>query len=346
MTAPAKDVLVVIPCLNEERMIASVLDQLLADDRDERCLIVVSDGGSKDLTRAIVRLYEDRWPGRVSLLDNPGRYQSAATNVAMRRFGAGFDWLVRLDAHSIYPKDYVSRLVDAAVTMNADSVVVPMATVGRTCLQRGIAAAQNSRFGTGGSAHRHPGHSLWVEHGHHALFRLAKFAEVGGYDETYTHNEDAELDHRLVKAGAKIWLQGDLAINYVPRHDLRSLFKQYYAYGKGRARTVMRHKARLRMRQAAPLLVPPALLLALASPWLPLAAAPLAIWLAACMVIGLSIGLRQGKLCELTSIGAFIVMHLAWGLGFTVQVLGKGQGAASPSPIILPPAGEPGSAVT
>ncbi|WP_374575542.1 glycosyltransferase family 2 protein [Phenylobacterium sp.] len=321
MRFEGKDVLVVIPCLNEERTIAGVLDRLLSDDQEERCFVVVSDGGSADLTRPIVRRYEEQWPGRVALLDNPGRYQSAATNIAVERFGEDFRWLVRLDAHSVYPKNYISRLIRAALERGADSVVVPMATVGSGCLQLGIAAAQNSRFGTGGAAHRHPGRSRWVEHGHHALFDLTKFRQVGGYDATYTHNEDAELDHRLVKAGAKIWLQGDLQISYIPRRDLGALFKQYFAYGRGRARTVMRHRAPLRVRQMLPLLVPVAVLMALAAPWFPLAALPAAVWLTACALIGLSIGVRRRSVCAMSSAAALVVMHLAWGLGFQVQVL-------------------------
>jgi succinoglycan biosynthesis protein ExoA len=345
MNASKKDILVVIPCLNEEAMIAAVLDQLLADEAAERSLIVVADGGSKDLSRAIVRRYEDKHPGQVALMDNPGRYQSAGVNIAMRRFGADFDWLVRVDAHCVYPANYVSQLVAAAKERNADSVVVPMRTVGRTCLQRGIAAAQNSRFGTGGSAHRHPGHSLWVEHGHHALFRTEKYAAVGGYDETYTHNEDAELDHRLTKTGAKIWLQGDLAITYVPRQELGSLFRQYFAYGRGRARTVMRHNARLRPRQMAPLLVPPAVLLALAGPWWPEAAVPAAIWMSCCLLIGLYLGLKHRSLCALSSAAAFMVMHLAWGNGFLFQAFGGGREPASPAPTTFVSSGTAGPAI-
>lgn len=340
-----KDVLVVIPCLNEERMIAAVLDQLLADRSADRCKIVVADGGSQDLSRAIVRRYEQEYPGQVALVNNPGRFQSSAVNTAMRRHGEGVEWLVRVDAHCVYPADYVSSLIEAANAKNADSVVVPMRTVGRSCLQRGIAAAQNSRFGTGGSAHRHPGRSLWVEHGHHALFRTSKFAAVGGYDETYTHNEDAELDHRLVATGARIWLQGDLAITYIPRQNLGSLFKQYKAYGRGRARTVMRHNARLRMRQMAPLLVPFSVALSLASPWLPEFGVPAFIWLAACLTMGLGLAVRRRSICIASSAAAFMVMHFAWGLGFLTQAITPGQEPASPKPMTFSPSEERSTAV-
>jgi len=336
MNTPSRDVLVVIPCLNEESTIAPILDKVLADDPDERCLVVVSDGGSKDLTRSIVRHYAARYPDRVALVDNRKKIQSAATNLAARVFGAGKRWMVRLDAHAVYPKDYVWRLIDAAQAEGADSVVVPMRTEGRTCLQRGAAAAQNSRLGTGGSPHRHPGSSHWVDHGHHALFRLDRFCSVGGYDETFTHNEDAEYDYRLAREGGRIWLQGDLAITYFPRQTLKALYRQYFAYGAGRARTVHRHKTGLRLRQRLPLLVPPAVALAALSPVFPIAALPLAVWLATCLAFGAVAGLRRGRLCEMTAGLALIVMHFAWGAGFLTQTLLRREGPPTLEPILPP----------
>ena len=332
------DVLIVIPCLNEERTIAPIIEQMLAEDPEGRCLIVVSDGGSTDLTHSIVRHYADAHPGRVALVNNRQRIQSAATNLAARSHGAGRKWLVRLDAHAVYPKNYVWGLIDAAERQGAASVVVPMHTEGHACLQRGVAAAQNSRLGTGGSPHRHPGVSKWVEHGHHALFRLDKFCEAGGYDETFTHNEDAEFDFRLSKVGGRIWLAGDLSITYFPRQTLRSLFQQYLAYGRGRARTVLRHKTGLRVRQALPLLVPPALVLALLGPLEPLAVLPAAIWLSTCLAFGAVAGLRRRSLCEASAGPALVVMHFAWAAGFLGQVFTPKGGLPQPEPILHPTA--------
>ena len=132
------------------------------------------------------------------------------------------------------------------------SVVVPMRTEGATCMQRAIAAAQNSLLGNGGSAHRLPGWSGFVDHGHHAAFDRKTFLELGGYDETFPFNEDAEFDRRLTTSGRRIFLDGANAIEYYPRDRFRSLSRQYYAFGRGRARTVVKHGAMPRLRQLAP----------------------------------------------------------------------------------------------
>jgi succinoglycan biosynthesis protein ExoA len=177
------DVLIVIPSLNEEAHIESVIAALQADRRCSEALIVVSDGGSSDETVAIVERIGSTDP-RVRVLTTVERLStSTSVNRAVECFGHGRTWLVRLDAHAGYPRDYASRLVAKAIETGATSVVTPMFTQGDTCFQRAAAAAQNSFLGTGGSAHRLLNRGGWVEHGHHAMFDLERFRKLGGYDD-------------------------------------------------------------------------------------------------------------------------------------------------------------------
>jgi len=118
--------LAVIPCLNEEDHLPQLLTQMLADPAIDR--LVVVDGGSTDKSREIVASYAGS--ERVVLLDNPARIQSAGINLAVREHGAGHEWLLRIDAHCLYPDDYASRLLKAACAHDASAVVVPMQTVG------------------------------------------------------------------------------------------------------------------------------------------------------------------------------------------------------------------------
>src|SRR4029077_5095068 len=197
------DVLIVIPSLNEEGHIESVIASLQADRRCREALIVVSDGGSSDQTVSIIERIATTDP-RVRVLTTVMRLSTGASvNRAVECFGHGRTWLVRVDAHAGYPKDYASRLVAKAIETGASSVVAPMFTRGRTCFQRAAAAAQNSLLGTGGSPHRLLNRGGWVEHGHHAICDLGWFRKVGGYNDTLS--EDPEFDERLIKSGAKIW---------------------------------------------------------------------------------------------------------------------------------------------
>ena len=306
-------VLAVIPCLNEKAHLPGLLDQLLADPIID--LIVVADGGSTDGSRELV---ETRLAGepRLRLMHNTARIQSAGVNCAVRQFGDDYDWLLRVDAHCLYPDLYASTLLAAAAESGAQSVVVPMVTRSNGGFQTAAATAQNSVIGTGGSPHRHLKNGQFVNHGHHALMDINRFRAVGGYCEAMPCNEDAELDHRLVAAGALIWLDPRAAIDYFPRRDPIALARQYFRYGVGRARNIRRHSLRPAMRQLIPLLVPAAALLAILAFWHPVFALPLMIWSIATIVAGVFIGLRAKSGWAMLSGVAAAIMHFGWGCGF------------------------------
>ncbi|TPI20578.1 glycosyltransferase family 2 protein [Mesorhizobium sp. B4-1-1] len=320
MTQAATSILIVIPCLNEADHIGGLLDQLRPAAARLGGRIVVVDGGSTDGTQAIVEkiLAKD---ARVVLLANPKRLQSAAINLAVATLGEGADYLIRIDAHGGYPDDYCERLVEEALATGADSVVVSMLTAGTGAVQKAVAAAQNSKLGTGGSKHRHMSEGEWVDHGHHALMRIAAFRHVGGYDESFSHNEDAELDYRLRQAGYRIWMSGRTQMVYYPRSTLKSLYFQYLGYGRGRARNVLKHRMVPKVRQMIPLLVAPVVLLALLSFVHWIAAVPFLLWMTVCLGYGLVTALRQRNASIALAGVSAMVMHSGWSVGFWQQLL-------------------------
>jgi succinoglycan biosynthesis protein ExoA len=311
-------VLVVIPCLNEADHIGALLDQLLADLTVTQ--IVVADGGSTDGSREII-LERAKTHPRLKLLDNPARIQSAGVNLAVATYGETAEWILRVDAHCLYPDNYAQTLLRAVQEQNADCVVVPMVTQGVSGFQLAVAAAQNSPLGTGGSAHRHVGEGQFVDHGHHALMRRESFQNAGGYCEAMPCNEDAELDHRMTQNGARIWLEPSGALTYFPRRTISSLWRQYFKYGVGRARNLRRHKMRPHLRQILPLAVPGALILALLTPFHAIFALPLLAWALLCLGLGAIIGLRKGGGWRLLTGVAAGIMHMSWGLGFIWEML-------------------------
>jgi succinoglycan biosynthesis protein ExoA len=334
-TATGEDVLIVIPSLNEQAHIESVIETLQADTACAKALIVVADGGSRDQTIAIVKRMGTQDPRVVAMETDRPLGISASVNRAVERFGHGRRWLVRIDAHAEYPPNYPSRLVRVAVERKATSVVTPMASRGVSCFQQASAAAQNSFLGTGGSAHRMVGRaSGWVEHGHHALMAIDMFTAVGGYDETFSHNEDAELDHRILKAGGGVWLEPDLALVYYPRGTPRSLARQYFKYGRGRAMTVARHPGRRRLRQVLPLAIAPAICLLLFSPLFWPAAVPALLWGSICLIYG-ALLFRPGVPCVAMAGVAGIIMQACWSFGYWTQVLRGPRPGAPPSPLVL-----------
>jgi succinoglycan biosynthesis protein ExoA len=155
-----------------------------------------------------------------------------------------------------------------------------------------------------------------VDHGHHALIRVAAFRAVGGYDETFTHNEDAELDVRLGAAGFKIWMTARTYCEYYPRETPGALLRQYLNYGAGRARNVVKHRTVPKVRQMVPLMVAPALALALLSRFSRLAAVPALAWILACLGYGALLGARERRPATALAGPAAMIMHLGWSAGF------------------------------
>ncbi|NQY39117.1 MAG: glycosyltransferase family 2 protein [Henriciella sp.] len=317
----SRDVLVVLPTLNEEGYIEACLRSLLGGAAD-RYTAVVCDGGSSDRTREIVGDLSTEFP-QLSLLKNPKKLQSAAVNLAVSQVTSpDTKYIIRCDAHSIYPENFLDDIVSSLETTGAASVVTAMDSVGTTCFEKANAWAVDSLLGSGGAAHRGGSKSGYVDHGHHAGFDLGWFRKVGGYDESFSHNEDAEYDHRLSLAGGSIYLDADTRIEYTPRGDIQSLARQYFNYGKGRARTILKHAVRPKIRQLVPVAAVLGILFGVAllplSPWFALL--PVS-YLVVAVTVSLTFALSKMSLCGLWTGFALATMHLSWGSGFLSQVL-------------------------
>jgi succinoglycan biosynthesis protein ExoA len=320
--------LIIIPCLNEEAHLDRILRQIGTILAFPNARLVIVDGGSSDRTPDQARFLAAAH-SNILFLENPKRIQSAAINLAVATYGAEAEYLIRIDAHADYPEHYCETLLAEAKKTGADSVVVSMRTIGKAGFQSAVAAAQNSKLGNGGSAHRAAGEAgRWIDHGHHALMRLAAFRDVGGYDENFAANEDAELDMRLRQKNFKIWLTGKTFLTYYPRATPAALFRQYFRYGYGRAKTILKHRVRPKIRQLLPVFVAPAALLAFAAPVFALSALPFVAWFWLCGFYGFWIAFKARKLSLAMAGAAAMIMHFAWSLGFWKAILtrrGKGR---------------------
>lgn len=314
-------ILVVIPTLNEAAHIEATLRQLGIGAPDmATARVVVADGGSTDGTRDIVSRLSETHAGLV-LAHNPKRLQSAGVNSAVADFAeARHRYLVRCDAHAFYPPGFLRSVVTSLEETGADGLTVVMDSKGSGCFQRAAAWAADSKVGSGGSGHRAGTRSGWVDHGHHAGFRLSRFVEVGGYAEEFATNEDAEFDHRLRKVGGRIWLDASIRIGYVPRETPWKLARQYWKYGRGRARTIFRHRMRPRLRQVAPVILTLGVTggLVLGLVWPVLGVFPMA-YFALLAAFSLNTALKKRCACGLWAGIALAAMHLPWGAGFLWQ---------------------------
>jgi succinoglycan biosynthesis protein ExoA len=307
-------VTIAIPCLDEEPYIEACIRAVQAQAWPaDRLEILVADGMSMDATREILARLAAADP-RIQLVDNPGRVQAAGLNECIRR--ARGDVIVRVDVHADYAPDFVQKCVSALERTGADNVGGAARPKARTFFQRCVAAALRSPLGIGGSKYRKADEEGFVETVWPGAFDRRVFERVGLFDPNATTNEDAELNQRILQSGGRVYMSRDIVAYYYPRESMRALARQYFRYGQGRARTMLKHRTLPSLRPALPFLglLGESFLLALV-PW-NLGALSLAGYALATGAEAIRVGRSEGLAAIPVVWAIFPVLHASHGAGF------------------------------
>lgn len=226
-------VAVIIPTLNEEKFIARCLDSVIEQSYPFRDMdVMVVDGGSNDRTREIVEEYGRKYIN-IRFIHNPGRIQSIAFNIGVENSDAPY--IVRLDAHALYNKDYIEKCIAG---LQNDTQI---GNVGGRCkilpfndtLWANTNAILNySRFGIGGSAFRVGVKPDFVDSVPFGAFPRTVFEKVGGMREDLPRAEDNEYNSRIRKAGYKVFFNPEIVSSYYARPTLKASCRQMYANGE------------------------------------------------------------------------------------------------------------------
>ena len=314
------DASVLTPVLNEERHIRDTVAAMQAQRFDGEVEFLFMDGRSEDRTKEILEELAQSDP-RIRIFDNPGRSSTAGLNVGLHH--ARGDYLVRMDAHTFYPDDYIARGVGRLRRGDVVWVAGPQVPFGTDKWSRRVALALATWLGTGGSARWEAGMNGAAEKeldtGVFAgMWRRSTVERHGGWDEGFPINQDSELAARVLGAGERIVSIPALAARYVPRNSLRGLAKQYWRYGNYRAKTASRHPSSLERRQLFLPALALAVLAALAGPGLLRKLGRLAVGAYLVAVVGTSARTApEAGAADAAALPAvFAVMHLAWGFGF------------------------------
>lgn len=308
-------VTIAMPAFNEERFIEACIRSVQAQDYPrDRIEILVADGRSEDRTREILAELAVADP-RIRVIDNPDRLQAAGLNQLIRE--ARGDIIVRMDVHCEYAPSYVRACVETLERTGADNVGGAQRAKAKTPFQRALCAALTSKLGVGGAGYRDASREGFVDTVFLGAFRKRVFEAIGLYDPRAITNEDAELNQRLLETGGKIYLSRDIEVFYYPRDSFKTLAKQYYKYGRGRARTLLKLGRFPTLRPAIPFLmvVGGATLLVVPPLW-PLAGPAFAAYLLATGVEAIRVARDLGPAGIATTWGIFPVLHVSHGVGF------------------------------
>ncbi len=312
---PLPFVTIAMPCLNEERFIEVCLETVrLQDYPGDRYEILVADGGSTDATRAIIGRLSAADP-RIRLVENPERIQAPGMNLMIK--AARGEIIVRMDVHCEYAGDYVRRCVEALERTGADNAGGAQRARAKTFFQKALCAALESPLGVGGAKYRGAEFEGYVDTVFLGAFRRRVFENVGLYDPGAITNEDAELNQRIIAGGGKVFLSRDIVVHYYPRESFKALSKQYFKYGRGRARTLLKLRRFLSIRPAVPffLVVGGAGLLA-TSAVQPVTPFAFGAYAAGAFVEAVRVGRKAGIAAIPVVWAIFPVLHVSHGVGF------------------------------
>lgn len=330
MTAPL--VTLIVAMRNEERHVARCVQSLLDQDYPrERLEVLFMDGGSTDRTREIVN---ERIAGRAlfELVDNPGKIQSIAWNLGIER--ARGELIGIVSGHSELAPDYVTNCVETLQRTGADLVGGPARAESETTVGEAIALAMSTRFGVGGAEFRYANEESEVDTVFMGVCKRELYERLGGFDAEMVRNQDDELSYRLLEAGGRIVCNPAIRSVYRNRATLRSLWKQYFDYGRWKVRVMQKHRAQMRPRHFVPPLFVSTLGLSALVP--PVFAAGAAVYGSTTLAISVLTAARAGRVDVLPYLpAAFAILHVGYGAGFLkglVQFRGRWDDRTSQAP--------------
>jgi glycosyltransferase involved in cell wall biosynthesis len=241
---------VLVPVLNEERYVEQAVDAMRRQRFDGGLEFIFADGGSSDRTREILQRLAEQDP-RIRVFDNPSRSVSSGLNVCLSH--ARGRWVVRMDAHTVYPDDYIARGVARLREGGTRWVSGPQIPTGRGPVSRAVALALGRSLGRGGS--RKWGVDGGSEGAEYELdtgvftgvWERSTLLQYGGWDERWPRNSDSEMAARFLANGDRLICLPAMGGRYVPRDSFGGLWRQYVDYGEFRARTYRRHPHSMRL---------------------------------------------------------------------------------------------------
>lgn len=238
----------VCPVFNEEKYICNILSFFFESEPTDKEIYFI-DGGSTDNTIQIIQNAAVLNP-RIKLLINPNKYVPFALNLGIQNSTG--DPIIRLDAHTVYSKDYCIKILEVFEETNADIVGGSMIKKGVTHFQKAVAYCTSTSLGIGNSKIHQRDYSGPSDHVYLGAWRRDLFADIGYFDVRLIRNQDDEFHYRAKSRGKRIFLSSKIKSEYFPRNSIKKLFTQYFQYGLFKPLVLKKVKSEFKFRHIIP----------------------------------------------------------------------------------------------
>lgn len=201
--------------------------------------VVLADSMSTDGTRKVM----EEWQKEnrdffldIKIIENKGKIQSCGWNAVIDAFTT--EALIRIDAHSSIPEDFVEKNVNA---LSEGEYVTggmrPNIVEGDSAWQQVLLLAESSMFGSSIADFRRKEKKAYVKSFFHGAYRREVFEKAGKFREDLGRTEDNEFHYRIRQNGFQLCMVPGIISYQMIRPSLRKMCRQKYGNGYWVGRT-------------------------------------------------------------------------------------------------------------
>jgi cellulose synthase/poly-beta-1,6-N-acetylglucosamine synthase-like glycosyltransferase len=234
-----RDLTIIIPCYNEEKNIASSVENLLQTDYKGLKKVIVVDDCSKDNSFKILKKLEKKY-SKLLVVQTPKNTGCAAGS---KNFGVKFaktELIGFIDGDSFPRKDAIGKMIGFFDNDKIAAVTSFILVKNRENLLTRLQAIEYQIIAF---ARRLLGfiEAIYVTPGPLAIYRRDYFDKVGGFDKKNL-TEDIEITWHFVAEGYTVAMSPESKVYTVAPSKFNAWFKQRIRWNLGGIQTILKYK--------------------------------------------------------------------------------------------------------
>jgi len=224
---------IIVPIRNEEVIIEEVLHSLKEQSLPAtiEIEIILIDGLSDDRTLDIINEFKKaNLDINIKILTNKKKHIPNALNIGLQE-SSGF-YVCRIDAHTIYPRDYIKNCYETITKTNADNVGGYIITkkFNNSLEANVVQSVVTHKFGVGNSGFRVGREDGLVDTVPFGFFKRNIFDKVGMFNEKLIRAQDYEMNRRIVNEGGKIWFSNKIYCTYYNQKSFKAFLRKQFFF--------------------------------------------------------------------------------------------------------------------